>query len=569
MSNTAPRLLSGLAALLAASSIDAQTISEGFAASQEQLQRERDRMLRQQQERSPDVHVPPPNNESDADVSFAAQESPCFPIAKIRLIGEAAEVFQFALANVTGKDGALGRCLGTQGINTILARLQNTLILHGYTTTLVRVAPQDLKRGELIITVLPGHIHHIRFASDASPRGTAWNALPIKPGDIFNLRELEQGLENFKRVPTAQVDIQVMPAETAGQTNDSDLLIQYQQRFPFRLSASLDDGGSKSTGKYQAGATLSYDNWFTLNDLFYASWNRGLGNDGERSVNSYTVHYSVPANYWLLGGTLSGSRYHQQVASANPEPIIYSGQSENAELKLSRLIYRDAYRKTTFSIKGLLRSSRNFIDDTEVGPQRRQTSAWEAGLQHRELIDKACIDVNLAFRQSLDKQGKEPESEIELPQLARHYSLFLLDATINAPFQIADQRLRYNGTVRAQWNRDTLPAQDQFSIGGRYTVRGFDGDMILQAERGWLLRNEFAWAPGQSNQELYAGVDAGQVSGLSAPYLLGERLAGAAIGLRGQLWKVGYDVFMAMPLFKPEGFKTAALTGGFSLNLAF
>ena len=131
MSNTSPRLLSGLAALLAASSIDAQTISEGFAASQEQLQRERDRMLRQQQERSPDVHVPPPNNESDADVSFAAQESPCFPIAKIRLIGEAAEVFQFALANVTGKDGALGRCLGTQGINTILARLQNTLILHG------------------------------------------------------------------------------------------------------------------------------------------------------------------------------------------------------------------------------------------------------------------------------------------------------------------------------------------------------------------------------------------------------------------------------------------------------
>ena len=568
MSNTAPRLLSGIAALLAAGSLNAQSVSEEFAASQEQLQRERERLLRQQQERSPDVHFLPPNT-SNSDFRFAEQEAPCFSISSIKLIGAAAEHFQFALASVTGKDGALGRCLGTQGINTVVNHLQHAIILRGYTTTQVRIAPQDLKSGALIVTVLPGYVRKIRFAPDASARGTALNALPLKPGDLLNLRDLEQGLENFKRVPTAQVDIEVTPAETDAQSNDSDLLIQYQQNFPFRLSTSLDDGGAKSTGKYQAGVTLSYDNWWTLNDLFYASWNRNLGNDTERGVNSYTVNYSIPLAYWLLSGTLSGSRYHQQIAGANPEPIIYSGQSENAELKLSRLIYRDGTRKTTFSFKGLLRSSRNFIDDTEIGPQRRQTSAWEAGLQHHAAIDKASIDLNLAYRRALDKQGKAPESAIDLPQISTRYSVLLADASINAPFEIAGQRLRYNGTVRAQWNRSALPAQEQFSIGGRYTVRGFDGALILQAERGWLMRNELAWAPEQSNQELYAGIDAGQASGPSAVYLLGERLAGAAIGLRGQLWKVGYDAFIATPLLKPEGFKTAAVTAGFSLNLAF
>ena len=570
MQSITPRLLSSIAMLFATATAQAQTTGADIAASQEQLQRERERLLRQQQEQSPDVRLPT-LKETDVSTIFPVEESPCFPISKISLIGEAAERFQFALNSVTGDGGALGRCLGTEGINAVLVHMQNALIRRGYTTTQIRAAQQDLKTSELVLTVLPGHVRHIRFAADASPRGTAWNALPIRDGDILNLRDIEQGLENFKRVPTAIVldkDIEITPTEKAKQPGDSDLVIHYQQRFPFRFNVSLDDGGSKATGKYQGGATLSYDNWWTLNDLFYASWNRSLGHYGDHGVNSYTVHYSVPAGYWMLAGTLSGSRYHQQVAGANSS-IVYSGQSENAELKLSRLIYRDDVRKTTLSLKGLLRSSRNFIDDTEVGPQRHQTSAWEVGLNHREFVGDVTLDANLGYRRALDKQGRAPESSADLPQLATRYSLFLADATINAPFQIAGQRLRYNGSVRAQWNGGVLPSQDQFSIGGRYTVRGFDGELILQAERGWLMRNELAWALGQSNQELYAGVDAGQVSGPSAQYLLGERLAGAVIGLRGAFWKVSYDAFIATPLNRPEGFRTAAVTGGFSINLAF
>src|SRR5450830_578239 len=452
MHSITPRLLSGIVILLASAAAQAQTTGADIAASQEQLQRERERLLRQQQERTPNVRLPAPK-EVDVSTIFPVEESPCFPISKISLIGEAAERFQFALDSVTGEHGALSRCLGTEGINTVLVRMQNALILRGYTTSQIRATTQNLKTGELVLTVLPGHVRHIRFAADSSPRGTAWNALPIKEGDILSLRDIEQGLENFKRVPTAEADIQLIPAATAEQAGDSDLLIRYQQRFPFRVNVALDDGGAKASGKYQTSATLSYDNWWTLNDLFYASWNRSLGPYGSRGANSYTLHYSVPAGYWMLGATLSGSRYHQQVAGDDADhPIIYSGQSENTELKLSRLIYRDDVRKTTLSLKGLLRHSRNLIDDTEVGPQRHQTSAWEAGINHREFIGNTSIDANLAYRGALNKQGREPESVADLPQLATRYSLFVTDATINAPFQIAGQRLRYNGSVRAQWN---------------------------------------------------------------------------------------------------------------------
>lgn len=571
MPNRSQRVVSVAAVLFAAGAVQAQTTGTGIAATQEQWQRERERVLRQQQEVVPDVRLDK-DAQSRSRSTFPADESPCFPISRITLTGTAAARFQFALDSVTGEDGAAGRCLGTEGINTVIQRMEEALIRRGYTTTRIRATQQNLTSGQLQLTVVPGHVRRIVFAPDASPRGTAWNALPVRPGDIFNLRDLEQGLENFKRLPTADADIRITPSASPEQPGDSDLEIQYQQQFPFRVNLSLDDGGSTATGKYQGGATLSYDNWWTLSDLFYASWNRSLRPSHQQDVNNYTVHYSLPAGYWMASGTLSGSRYHQEIAGGSVQsPVVYtySGQSENAELKLSRVMYRNSTRKTTVALKGLLRSARNFIDDTEVGTQRRQTSAWEIGLGHREFIGEATVNANLAYRRALDKQGKQPDSPVDWPQLATRYGLFLADVSFNAPFRIASQRLRYQATLRAQWNRGSLPAQDQLSIGGRYTVRGFDGELILQAERGWLMRNELALAAGQSNQEIYLALDTGQVSGPSAQYLLGERLAGAAMGLRGALGKFSYDVFLATPLNRPDGFRTAPVTGGFSLNVAF
>ena len=110
---------------------------------------------------------------------------------------------------------------------------------------------------------------------------------------------------------------------------------------------------------------------------------------------------------------------------------------------------------------------------------------------------------------------------------------------------------------------------DRFSIGGRYTVRGFDGESVLMAERGWLIRNDLGWSLGNSGQELYLGLDHGQVGGASADLLGGGRLTGAVIGLRGGYKDLSWDVFTGAPLSKPEGFKTAHNTSGINLTLNF
>ena len=80
-------------------------------------------------------------------------------------------VTKCALSVVTqGKDKAIGRCLGAQGINAVITRVQNVVVEKGFVTTHILVAPQDLKSGELVLVVIPGRLRNIIFESDEPQR---------------------------------------------------------------------------------------------------------------------------------------------------------------------------------------------------------------------------------------------------------------------------------------------------------------------------------------------------------------------------------------------------------------
>lgn len=257
--------------LTGAAAAHAQVTQGGIAARELQRQQEQERAQRQQLEQGVDVRLPPSIAPDYGRIP--ADEIPCFPIHEIRL-NDPGKRFSWSLAaaDVPG-DPAIGRCLGSQGINIVMARIQNAIVARGYVTTRVLAEAQDLTTGTLSLTVIPGRIRSIRFSDDSNARANAWNAIPARPGDLLNLRDIEQALENMKRVPSAEADIQIVPAEGLG---ESDLVITWKQAFPLRLTLSANDGGSDSTGRYQGSVTVSGDHLLTLNDLFYASFNHDL-----------------------------------------------------------------------------------------------------------------------------------------------------------------------------------------------------------------------------------------------------------------------------------------------------
>jgi hemolysin activation/secretion protein len=546
---------------------------------EQQRQQERERALREQNER-------PVDQRSQAAPPAPAQripesESPCFRIDRVLLAGERSEAFQWAVADLSGPEGndsPIGRCLGTAGVNVVMARAQQAVIAKGWVTSRVLAAPQDLSTGTLALSLVPGRIAAIRLTPDSSSTllgssALLTTAIPARAGDLLNLRDIEQGLENLKRAPTAEADIQIEPSTAAGaKPGDSDLVVKYVQSKKWRVTLSLDDSGTKATGRNQAGATVSLDNPFGLNDLFYVSANHSINShflsEPSYGTEGQTAHYSLPFGYWMLGFTASNSQYHQSVAGLNGD-IVYAGKTNNAEVKLSRLLYRDQSRKTTMAIKGWRRESRNFIEDQEVEVQHRVVGGWELSLGHKEFIGEATLEGTLAYKRGTGGFGSRTAPEEAFGEGTSRLKLYTADISLNAPFKLGEQKLRYSGLIRAQWNRTPLTPQDRFAIGGRYTVRGFDGETNLMGERGWLLRNDIGWAMGQSGAELYAGMDYGHVGGRSTADTLGRNLAGAVVGVRGQWTKLSYDFFVGAPISRPEGYRTAKVTLGVNLNASF
>lgn len=552
-----PARLSSLAviiSLLHVTDVAAATPGDQQLINQQERQRATERQLAPP---APDVRLQAPGS-FFSRIQFPA-EQPCFALQHIELQGREAFPHWMPLQKLV--DQAQGQCLGGKGINLLMSALQNRLVDHGYVTARVLAPPQDINSGTLKLLLVPGKVNNVRLTPDSDRYVQLWSAMPARAGNLLDLRDIEQGLENLQRLPTVQADMQIVPGEQPG---ESDINVSWKQSRHWRLGATLDDSGSKSTGRYQGGLTLYLDNPLSLSDLFYVSAGHDLQQGGDKGSKNTLIHYSVPFGYWMTGVTFSDYDYHQSGLGSGFD-YQYKGKSKSMNLQLGRVLHRSGSQKTSFTYEVMTRESRNYLEDTEIDQQRRKTAAWRLGLQHRHYIGEATLDAGVSYQRGTRWFGAQPAPEENYGEGTGLAKIIQLSLQLNAPFQLWGQSFRYNGQFQRQMTHSPLTPQDQMSIGNRWTVRGFDGEYTLNGNEGWFVRNDIAWQTPLPNQELYLGADYGEVKG-GIDYQVGHHLAGGVIGLRGNVLKTGYDLFAGVPFSKPDGFSTSPVSLGFNLS---
>ena len=490
------------------------------------------------------------------------QEEICFPIYKVDLLKR--EDFPFFVPLNSLAKQAEGLCLGSQGLNLLMIELQNQLISFGYITSRVVAPDQDLSTGIFSLVLLKGTVGKIYYSQDSDTHSSLATNIPLKKGDLLNLRSLEQGLENLQRVSSSVANIELVATEKEGET---DVIIKRQQSKYWRLSASIDDSGTKDTGRYQGGLTFFLDNPLGLSDSFYLSGGHDLEGKSKYGSRNYLFSYSVPYGYWLVNASIYGNTYHQKIAGIYD--YQYKGRSKYYNFQVSRVIHRNESQKTLLSYGINTRESRNYLNDIELEIQHRKTTNWQLGLQHSHNINDTNLDIGIWYQKGVRwfNAEKAPEEHANIGSALT--DIFNFDLSLYAPFNLKEQNFAYSFDLRGQLTRkNKLTAPDRFSIGSRWTVRGFDGEEMLSADNGWYIRNELDWQI-PKNQQLYLGLDAGQVSGGNSEMLLGKRLIGSALGIRGKQLGIYYDLFAGVPLHKPDKFETNHLTLGFYLNWTY
>lgn len=497
------------------------------------------------------------------EVKPLPQEAVSFQIDKIVLEGDSVDRFGWAQRLL---DQYAGQQIGSEGLNIILKEVTDGFISRGFVTTRVQVGEQDLSTGILRIQLIPGRIRNIRF-DEKGQQGSWWTAFPMKSGRILNLRDLEQGLEQMKRVPSQEVKMDLAPGDQPG---ESDVVIHLEKKKAWRFSLSADDSGSESTGKYQGTVGISVDNVFQHNDLFSYNYTHDLDKHSEEKGNdSHSYFYSMPYGYWTFSFTATPSKYHQTAQGVFSDFKV-SGESQTYTLKSQRVIHRDSDSKVTADFQIGRKFSKTFIEDEEIDAQRKNTTYAELGISRRKNFTTGLVDMRLAGRKGvpwLGGDGNPDPMPDDLP--TNEYFLGTLDINLVQQFKWGKLPMRYTMDFRGQATSSLLYGDQTFSIGNRYTVRGFDGEYTLSAENGFYIRNELSVGIEKAKMEFYVGLDYGQVTGPSAKYLIGNKLAGTAVGVRGGDKGMFYDVFAAFPIYKPQKFEAAGVTYGFQVGYQY
>lgn len=534
-------------------------------AQQEQLQQDREvqqeRNLRLDTERVETVVSEPAPINVPSD-----QNGTSFFIHHIQLDGVPKE-FTF-LHKIARKNEQ--RTVTVADITNIRNSLQRKLLDRGFVTSQVYIPEQNVNSGTLQFMVLPGRVEDIRY-STSSAHGPWRTAFPVRPGDILNIRDVEQGLEQMKRVSSQSVTMKLLPGTSVG---TSIIELSIKQEKPVHGSISIDNSGLESTGVYQGSFTASLDQAFRANDTFTMSLSGDLsGSSSIKGTRAASLNYVIPHGKDTFSVSFSKSRYHQTIQS-NPYDFTYGGKSTTMKAKWNHVWSRTQREKRAFDISISTRHNHRFINDMELPVQALRTTSMELGVSNRAYIGNTTLYSRLGFQWGIGALGAQSEhkASVAMGGPTSRYHMWLIDVDYRKPFIMGHRPASFTSSFHGQWVQGgkRVYSVDTINIGNRYSIYGFDGEYTLMGDSGWYIRNEVSSVIPRLNTEVYWGLDVGAVYGKSTEALVGKTIAGTALGVRGNYASgLLFDAFVSTPLYKPQGYHTKKFYSGFTIGYRF
>jgi len=521
---------------------------------QDDIQRRFDEQIRREQElrRAPIDQPPDGLTVPRQEAPVGLPEGECRDFANIEVTGveilsadESADLVEpFADA-----------CLGLPQFDEVLREVSNWYLDRGYVTTRAYLPPQDLNTGILRVVVVEGKVEAVRLEGDADPRGALAAAFPGVVGKILNIRDLEQGLDQINRVPSNTAKMDLLPGETKG---GSVVEIKNQPAKRWRLSLTMDNGGSVSTGRLQRSLGLALDNPLGLGDTWTLSVRPDAPGEQVSGTRTASGSVTVPYGYWTFGYNQSWSTYYD-VIEGQAATYRSDGISRAHTATVERVVHRNADSKTSVEAKLTAKQTRNYIEHVMLAVQSRKLSIGALTLRHATKVGGGALNVSAVHEWGLRTLGAQKDHTAPTGPSAQ-FSKWSGDVSFAKPFQVAEQNLRVDVSGHGQWTPDTLFSSERISVGGQYTVRGFR-DQSASGDVGGYARAQLSWilpVTGHAGIDKvfgrftpYAGADAGFIRRDYSETHENGALSGVALGLRTGGGIAAFDVAYARPLAQP------------------
>ncbi len=444
-----------------------------------------DRLLEEQRQRLDQLKELPGKTPS-AVAPAAPVDSRCFLIKTIELTG--------ADALSAGERERLlapyiGQCLGVAQLNALLKVITERYIEKGLVTSRAYLPQQDLSSGILKVQVVEGRLEGLKGAdgSGFSERQLA-QVFPGRSGELLNLREIEQMVDQLNRLPSNQAQMELAPGKEVG---GSEVLVRNTPQKPWRAGLSYGNDGQRSTGRQQAGTSLDWDNPLGLSDQLSLRAGHDVVSDTSKNSRNAMLNYNLPFGWWNLTYSYNESEY-RSLAQANGFSFKQSGDSQNHQLRLERVIYRDAVSKTSLSSGVSYLSTHNYIEDSKLALSSNRISEAQFGINHGRRIGGGFLNVDLGMQDGIGAFDAQSNRDVKAGQPDARYRKYTATLSYLQPFKLGDESFSFSSLMTGQHSEDVLFSPQRTSLGGLSSIRGYQ-DQSLTGDSGGYWRNDLRW----------------------------------------------------------------------------
>ncbi len=403
----------------------------------------------------------------------------------------------------------------------------------GYGVVHVLLPEQDIARGVVQLRVIEPRLGKVsvednRYFDAANVRAS----LPgLRPGQTPNSQSIARNLQLLSEHPAKQTTVLLQPGATSAEL---DAVVSVSDEQPRQFTATLDNSGTRESGRERAGFGVQHSNLFNRDHVLDIQF---LGSVVQpRNVAIYGAGYRIPL-YALASSLELIAGYSDAAFGTLPGLFNASGRGtlfgahytlhlgklgEYAQKLTAGLDYR-AYRDQFVANGGLVPAVT--VHPASVGYE----GLWRS--TGTEIGAYANYVRNVFTGGSA---GSDADFKAARADATANYRVWRVGAHYAHAFE-HDWQLR--ATFNGQYSVDALVPGEQFGFGGPDSVRGFNGREVVN-DQGYAasleihtpeLAPRFHWAGARAR--LLAFYDAGTTARNGTRPGDGSGQSGGSIGL--------------------------------------
>ncbi|MBI5793349.1 MAG: ShlB/FhaC/HecB family hemolysin secretion/activation protein [Rhodocyclales bacterium] len=538
----------------------------------------------------------------------AFAQDAAFDIVRFQVEGNtilAAERVQVLVAPFVGKRKVYG------DVQKALEALEDEFRRLGFGTVQVYVPEQELTSGVVRLQVSEGVVGKVTIAGNKYfDNANVRASLPqLKEGAAPNMRQLSENVQLANESPAKQVEVTLGVSEDEGKV---DVKVEVKEEDPERFYVTLDNSGTKASGKHRVGVSYQNANIGNSDQVLTVAYTTAVDppggmkilssrvfpwqDDSGVKVDIFSVGYRLPL--YSLGDSIDLIYGNSSTNTPSNTPTLGTGLAINGKGEVFGLRYNHIFpRAGEYTSRLVLGFDYKYMNARCTNPATgapftidpptatagctphtfRPVSATYSGQWQKP---GEAIDFNIGFVHHLFPMGTE-YTFVPAPPEAGGTDRYSAVSGYRSKDEFS--ALRYGGSYAAaiagdwllrvaangQHANNALPVGERLGLAGQNAVRGFL-ERAVAVDRG-LVANFEAYSPDiaaglgvPGNLKWLVFFDAARGFNLNPSLNQRVNIASLGVGLRYNLKKdisARVDIARVMDGVWPNGAPNVALDG--------